>query len=428
MNFVGKALKPAAVLASAVLMLSLSGCYDQREIDDLAYPVAVGLDVGAADSLRMTLLLASPLTIGGGGGGESGGGGGGGGDTESETTPIITVDTPSIYSGLDLINNIISKEINLSHAKVIVISKELAQKGINEYIQAIQRNREFRPNTFVMVSNDPPDEYLRNTKPVLESNPAKYYELLLGKDYASFYPDVRISEFHNADISDSIEPVAILTGINRKESVDQLGEDIKSTGSGRPKGVYEAGNIPVISKLKNVVMGIAAFKNGKMAGTLNGTEATCYQMVTGKYKHSYWSFPDAYDESKLVVMDIIQRNKPSIKAQIRDGKVEVSIVLDLEGDFTSIQSNTAYEDHPQPMEEKASEIIGNEVAAMLRKTTDELDSDICGIGRYVKRRFRTLDEWKSFDWNEIYKSTKFDIKVKLKVRRTGLVIKSEHQM
>lgn len=424
MIFVPKAFKSSVVLMTAVLALSLSGCYDQREIDELAYPLAVGLDVGEANVLRMTLQLAAPLAIGGGGGGESGGGGGGG---EAETTSVITVDTPSIYSGLNMINNIISKEINLSHAKVIIVSKKLAQNGVTKYIQAIKRGREFRPDTFFLLTNEPPYEYLKNIKPILESNPAKYYELLLGKDYASFFPDVRITDFHYADTSDSIEPVAILSGTNQKEKVDELGEIGSKAGSDRPEGVYEAGDIPVISDLKNVVMGLAVFKSGKMVGTLNGAEAACYQMVTGKYKHSFWSFPDVYDESNLVVMDIIQRKKPSITAQIKDGKAVVKIVLDLEGDFTSIQSNIAYEDDPQPMEDRAKELIAKEIAAMLKKTTEEYDSDICGIGRYVKGSFLTLDQWESFKWNEKYSSTDFTIDVKLKVRRTGLIIKTAKQ-
>ncbi len=420
MRYLKKATKVVAVMLLMSIIPSLSGCYDKREIDDLAYPLAIGLDVGEANKLRMTLQLAAPLSIGGGGGGESGGGGGG---SESETTSIITVDTPSIYSGLDLINNIISKQINLSHAKVIVISKKLAEKGVAEYIQAIQRGREFRPNTFVLVSNEPPDKYLENVKTILESNPAKYYELLLGKRYASFYPDVRISDFYYAQESDSMESVAILTGINKKQSVDDLGGGLNKAEVNRPEGLYEAESIPVISDLKNVAMGVAVFKNSKMVGTLNGYETACYQLVTGTYNHSFWSFPDIYDESKVVVMEIVQQKKPSIKTKIKDGKVMVDIVINLEGDFSSIQSAVGYEDYPLPMENRTSETIRNKVAEMLQKTIDEYDADICGIGRYVKGEFLTLDEWKNFNWSEQYKNTAFNIDVKFKVRRTGLIIK-----
>ncbi len=422
MKYMRRVSKVIAVLLLMIIAVSLSGCYDQRDIDELVYPLAIGLDVGEANILRMTLQLAAPLAIGAGGG-DSGGGGGG----KGQTTSLITVDTPSIYSGLNLINNIISKEVNLSHAKVIIISKALAQKGVTEYIQSIEKGREFRPNMFILVSNDPPDKYLENVKPVLESNPAKYYELLLGKNYASFYPDARISEFHYADESDSIEPVAILSGTNKKDSVDQLGTNNSTAGSDRPEGVYEAENIPVISDLKNVVMGIAVFKSGRMVGTLNGTEASCYLMVTGKYDHSFWSFPDVYDDNKLVVMNVMQRKKPSITADIKGGRVVVNIGLDLEGDFYSIESNANYENYPIPAENKANEVIKNEVAAMLKKTTSEYDSDICGIGKYIKGKFITLDQWKSFNWMEQYKNTEFNIDVKLKVRRTGLTIESTQQ-
>ena len=93
----------------------------------MAYPIAIGLDIGHANILRMTLQLAVPLSIGGGGAGESGGGSGGGG--EEKAVSVITIDTSSIFSGLNMVNNIISKEINMSHAKVIVISRKLAEEG-----------------------------------------------------------------------------------------------------------------------------------------------------------------------------------------------------------------------------------------------------------------------------------------------------------
>ena len=173
--------------------LTLSGCHDQREIDDMAYPIAIGFDIGKANILRMTLQLAVPLSIGGGGG-------------EGESVSVITVDTPSIYSGLNMVNNIISKEINMSHAKVMVVSKKLAEKGTGKYIQAMKRGRDFRPDMFIVVSNDPPDAYLRQVSSVLENNPAKYYELLLGKDYSAYYPDSRVIDFHFATQSDDIEP------------------------------------------------------------------------------------------------------------------------------------------------------------------------------------------------------------------------------
>lgn len=413
-----------AVIVFLSTMASLTGCFDQREVDDLAYPLALGLDVGEVNALRMTLQMAKPLSIGAGKGGEGSGGGGSKGE-EDKVSSIITVDTPSIYSGINLVNNIISKEINMSHAKVIVISRRLAEEGAAKYITAIQRGREFRPDAFVLVSDDPPDQYLRAVKPTLESNPSKYYELLLGESYNTYFPITRLSDFYHNIESDSIEPIAILTALGKYDSVDQFSEAVerKSTGTRELEGQYIAGNIPVVTEQKIEVMGTAVFKEGKMVGTLNGLESICHHMITGEYKRSYWTMPDPSDEKMIVVLNVSQRRKPSIKVSLADGKADVRIGIELEGDITSIQSKRDYGDYPEIIEQKIEEIIRNQILAFLNRSKNEFNSDICGIGEYVKGKFLTWESWKKYNWLERYKNTDFIVDIKFKIRRTGLLLK-----
>ncbi len=404
-----------------IITILLSGCFDQHEVDELAYPMAMGLDIGEANKLRLTLQLAAPLSIGAGGGGNGGQKGGGG-----ESSSIITVDTPSIYSGLNLINNIISKEITMSHAQVVVISRRLAEEGISKYLHAIQRGREFRPDIFIMVSNNPPDEYLRNVKPTLESSPEKYYELMLGKNFTSFYPNTRIHEFYYKNESSAVQPVAILTGLSKYSSIDQLmdpGKD-KNNGEIRLEGEYEAGDIPIVADQKNEVMGAAVFKKGKMVGTLNGKESECQQMVTGNFKYSYITIPDPYDKNLIIVLDILQRKRPVIKADLVNGQAKVHISIDLEGDFTSIQSGRNYEDQPQIIEQAVEEMQKKAVMALMERTRDEFDSDICGIGRHVIRKFPTWDKWEQYGWFDQYKNVHFEVDVNMQIRRTGQMIKT----
>ncbi|MGI6669258.1 MAG: hypothetical protein ACOX4M_07655 [Acetivibrionales bacterium] len=69
MNTFGNIIRYTLVLVLLLNLFLLTGCFDQREIDELAYPMAIGLDVGEANELRMTLQLAVPISIGGGSGG-----------------------------------------------------------------------------------------------------------------------------------------------------------------------------------------------------------------------------------------------------------------------------------------------------------------------------------------------------------------------
>lgn len=407
------------VMLVLFIAMFLGGCFDQREIDQLAYPMAMGLDIGEANKLRLTLQLAAPLSINGGG--ESGGGGG-----EGEIAHIITVDTPSIYSGLNLINNIISKEITMSHAQVVVISRRLAEEGISKYLHAIQRGREFRPDIFIMVTENSPDEYFRNVKPLLESSPEKYYELMLGKNFTSFYPSTRLHEFYYKNESSTVQPVAILTALGKYSSIEQLKdtEENSYNGKTRLEGEYYAGNMPIVSDQKNEVMGAAVFKNEKMVGMLNGKESECQQMITGDFKYSYITIPDPLEKNLIVVLKILQRKKPVIRADLINGRPKVQINIDLEGDFTSIQSGQNYEQQSHIIEEAIELIQEKEVLALLEKTRDEFDSDICGIGKYMIRKFPTWDSWEQFNWFEQYKNTEFDVDVNMHIRRTGQMIKT----
>lgn len=411
-------LRLTAILIMLSITLTLTGCYDKREIDELAYPLAIGLDIGEADSLRLTLQLAAPLAIGGssGSGSESGGG-------ESDTSSIITIDTPSLYSGLNLINNIISKEINLSHAKTIVISRKLAERGVTKYFHAIVRGREFRPDVFVVISDCPAEEYLKNVKPTLESNPSKYYELLLGKQFTSFYPSTNINDFYFNNESDSIQPVAILSDLGAFKSSSEFNAQTASSSEKGLEGRYEAGNLPIVAQQKNEVMGMAVFKGGKMVGTANGAESVSYHLITGDFKYSYWTIPDPEEKDKIIVLNIQQRHTPEIKIDIRD-EPAVTVKLDLEGDFTAIQSGRDYESTPEIIEQATEQMIKNELTAFLKRTTDEFNSDICGFGRYVKGKFLTWSNWEKYNWFEKYKNTSFNVLVDLKIRRSGLMIRS----
>ena len=72
MNLHGNIIRYTLVLALSVNLFLMTGCFDQRDIDELAYPMAIGFDIGEANELRMTLQLAVPISIGGGSSGGSG--------------------------------------------------------------------------------------------------------------------------------------------------------------------------------------------------------------------------------------------------------------------------------------------------------------------------------------------------------------------
>ena len=68
-----------------LLPLFLCGCYDRFEVDNLAYVIAIGADLGSGDNLEITYQVAIPIKITG----ENS-------ETGKDTYTTYTVSAPSL--------------------------------------------------------------------------------------------------------------------------------------------------------------------------------------------------------------------------------------------------------------------------------------------------------------------------------------------
>lgn len=416
--------RTVCIILMTVLLCGLTtGCFDRREVDDLAYVVAMGFDKGKTNDLRITCKIAKPQ------GGEGEGGGGGGGDKEPVST--ITVDAPTIYSGFNMINSSISKQVNLSHNKALVFSKELATEGIKQYLNAIMRGREFRPSMYVVVSRGKAEDYLDNIKPELVMNYSKYFELAYRSyTYTGFFTNTQFHYFYNNVKSLSSQPVAILADVNRNETADDFEKNsstYKDKGRDVPYGRdFKAGEVTKISKNKSEAMGLAVFDGDKMVGELDGEEATYHAMVTGEYNISYMTFQDPKVSGRYVVFRIRESRSPKHSVSIIDGKPQIHVKVMLEGDFESIQSDVSYEegDNLKLIEKTVEDSIKDGIIRYLDKTSKVFHSDTCGFGSYIRIKFLTQNDLDKFNWVKRYKDASFNVEVDFKARRPGLMLKT----
>ena len=412
--------KIAFILLLMILSTLLTSCFDSREIDDKAYVIALGLDKGETNHLRMTLQFAVPSKI-------SSGEGGGGGEG---STSITTVDTPTLYAGLNMINTYVSKQADFSHCKVVVISKELAQEGIHEYIHAMVRGREFRGNMYVAVAMETAEDYIRNVKSTLEINPAKYYEMNYNSyKYTGFTGDTRLINFYMLEECSCRQAYATLVGVNKYEKSSQFDNNkssYKEKGRDYPlEGDFYAGSIPKVYDVKSEAMGIAVFDGGTMVGEFDGEEAVFHQMLYGTYDHSYISIPDPKYPDTFVILNVKQARMPIHHVEMVGDTPHNSAKVKLEADILSIQSGFNYEsiENMGMLESAAEEFLKKGILHFLEKTKP-IHADLCGFGRDLKARYLLWDDWVQVHWLKKYENSKFSVDVKLKIRRTGLMIRS----
>lgn len=418
--------KKFLILFLIIPALFLSGCFDATEPDEMTYVVALGLDEGSDGNLNITLLLAVPIAVGVGP--EPG-------ETEKSTN-IITVAAPTIMGGINVINSLLSKRVNFSHAKLIVISKELAEKGIESFINTFIRYREFRPDTYLGITKGSAEEFLKSSKPVLEYNPSKHFELIMESFiYTGFSNGGTIEEFYSKMESTCEEAVAVLLDVSQIEETKDLSEilmQLKNSGNGNLEGDYTAGEIPVIYENKIRHMGSAVFRGDKMAGELTGRETFCYLMVSGKLGEVYYTLPDPGDGDKnsgekqeYVSLRLGQARKPEISVKTGEDKPHADIKISLEGDILAITGRNDYStgEGLKKLEQYTAEYIKQQVTDFLSKTRDEFKSDICTIGKQVKKTFWYWEDWVKFNWPEKYEKTELSVDVEVKIRRSGIMVK-----
>lgn len=162
-----------------------------------------GIDVGTTSDLKVSFQFSIPS--------KNGAGESSSGSSDSSDTVIDTIEAPSVEAAISLANGFISKKLNLSHCKVLVISEEVAKSGISDIVYTLVNNVEFRPDCNVIVSRSSAYAFLSESQSKLESITSKYYEIIAASNKNTGYTvNITISDVFNR-ISDTYgEPCAIL--------------------------------------------------------------------------------------------------------------------------------------------------------------------------------------------------------------------------
>lgn len=443
-------MKILKILGTLIFLLSFSGCYDANEPNDYAYVVAVGVDKSENEGeYEISIQFAKPAQISGGSSQEGGSGG--------ETLGLVTVEAPTIYSGINIANNILSKRFQLSHTKIIVISEEIAKEGINDIIYTIVRSSDLRPNMYIAVAKEGAKEYLAAVEPEMEINPVKYYQLIFENESAEFVPknvSQNVYFYINSNERDVVLPIVSKSKEGEEKSnskgESQSGEKGQSSGENTgsneaqeeniklPKTdaktnyngfeylikEYIAGNVVANKKNKSEVMGMAVFDGDKMMGEMQEIETELYNIVNGTFTSGYNTFyNDKYPKEPMVML-VRQYKPPEISVETDGENPKINVKVSMEGSLISVAGEYLVEDDIYNFEEKIEGYIKDALKKFLDRTSKGLGTDILGFGVHAKKNFFDYNKFEEYDWKAAYKRAEFNVDADFTIRRTGLIIKN----
>ena len=400
----------AILILTILLLVSSTKFYGIKGIDNLAYVVAIGLDIGKNNKLKLSLQLSVPSS---------------GEDTsnsssQSSSVVVNSIDCSSINSGISLFNSYLGKEVTLSHCKVLVISEELATKGISEYLYTLTNDIQFRTDSNIIISKCDAELFLKHSTPLLDKVSARYYEIApTSSEYTGYTESITCNEFFNA-LNDNISnPVAILGSINTP--------DTHQTSNNNSS--YTAGQTPISGETSVETMGLAVFSHDRLVGELNGLESICHLIVSSKLENAQIRIPSPIEQLDYIDLYIELDKNTKNSLYLVNSSPYITSDIWLTSRIQSLNSNIDLDDKNivDKIEDYAEKYLEYHLYNYLYKTSKEFNSDIDTFGLYALKYFNNISDLKEYNWNHHYKDTFFNINVNVELRSSYLLVNTSKE-
>ncbi|MGE8080264.1 Ger(x)C family spore germination protein [Peribacillus loiseleuriae] len=382
----------------------ISGCWNARELPDLAIVSALGIDKNEDGKYVGTFQIINPSYVTGG---LQGGGGGQG--------PPVTVYSSTgdnIYELTRRLSTKSSRTLYYAHTNLLVISEDLAKKdGITNILDAFERDYEFRTTAMIVIAHRSKAEDIIKTLTPLDKVSAvkviktlKNAESLLGEE-----PTVTLQEVIRYLVSPGKEP--LISGITLNGKKKNAKKVANTQGSSTPQARLESD-------------GIAVFNDGKLVDWLHGKTARGTAWVLNRIKSTIVNI--SWEREKTAIEYTVMRQKTKVSAHTKKGQPKISIQIRAEGDIGEVSVPVNLNDPHvlRKIEIEVAKTIKKDVNDAIHRA-QENKTDIFGFGEAFYRS--DPKEWNKLktNWNDVtFPKLEVNVTVEAFVRRSGLRNKS----
>lgn len=358
----------------------ITGCWNYREVNDLAICTGLAIDKNENNQYVVTVEILNPQSKG----------------AESELTPVIlSMEGDSIF---DAIRNIIvrsGKKLYWSHAKIGIISEEIARKGIISILEFIERDAEFRADMKIMVSKEKTAGEILKSHAALENTVSfQLNNVIKSFKFEPEYLDIELWKF-----------IQLLSG-----------EGISAYMPTANLIEYNGTKIPQI-------YGTALFKRDKLVGFLDGTESLSLTLLTEENVNGLLVKIEKEEEHAKIIYEI-SNNSTKYKPLIIDGeltmKIDVELVVGL-AELSNIAIEFSDEEVHAEMEKELEANIRTQINHLLDILQKKYQVDSLGFGSIILREMPK--EWKKIDsyWKEIYPDLQTIVNVEANIESSALI-------
>ena len=423
-------------LLSIIILTTLTGCYDYREINTLAIVSATEINKNG-DEYQVSVQAINPQAPD---------------KTTNSQAPFI------IYTGTGKTIQEAYRSITLSasrfmysnHLDLLIINEKIAKENISDLIDYYIRNPGIRNEFYVLISKD--DNILSITTPIDEISSASIKESIENNyKYYGVSSRTTFSEFVNMNLNPNQEIVLPTIELikntptedkNINESKDN-NDDVnankdkdnndnndknksnnsedKNNKSNQEENESDSTSNKNTEKTevkdKYLLGGYAIFKNNKLIGYLNNKESINYNILTNNIKNTIITYECS--KNKYLAVEITDSN-----SSIKTKNNKVSININLKGNINEshcnidITKNKNIKKISHEIEEKLNKEITNDIL----NVRDNYHTDIYKFKDIIYKHDYSYYQKIKNNYDEAYQNLDISVKTNIQLVEKGNIL------
>ncbi|GIQ71078.1 hypothetical protein XYCOK13_39020 [Xylanibacillus composti] len=383
-------------LLLCLAMLCLTGCWNRKELNELAVVLAAGID-SVDDQYEVSLQIVDPSAMSK--------------HRIGDRSPVLVFSekAPTIFEALRKMTTHSSRKMYIAHLRFLIVDEKTARTSIQEPMGLWFRDHEARPDFYIAVAKDVRAKDLLGLVTPTEVLPAMDLHKSLKVSERTWAPTaaVNVKELFKALKKEGISP--ILTGLTIRGDMQ--------------KGMRLENAKQPISPAEFQFMGIGVFRDDQLVGWLDETESKALNYIKNKVVNTVGRMKCPDSEQDFVVEVIETETK--MDATIKHGQPHVKLDVFVEGNIGEVHCQGDLRDVKviRALEQAASDELLSVLEAGIHKVQKVYGSDVFGMGEVFHRKYpKQWKEWKH-DWNDRFKNDlKVEISIDYQIRKFGKVI------
>ncbi len=361
------------------LFMFLGGCWDYHEINNYAIATGMAIDINEKNQYVVTVEVINPQT---------------GGQNAKMEAVVRGIEGESIFEAVRKLIIRFGRKLYWGHGKVIIISEEVAKKGIKPILDWVYRDAEVRADMWLFVAKGRASDIFDSDYDIATA--ASFYldSVQDSNIYQnSFYP-MELWKFLQRLMAEGFAPVVPLTN-----TVDYNGKKLPQ------------------------VYGIAVFHKDVMVGHLDGIESKAFNWISEKNLNGLIVVKKDSTSHSSITYEI-DNNSGEITPKEINGQIIMQIDIKMDVTLSElVERPVDFSDEKVrvELEKEVSNYVKTQIEQMIKKVQHEYVTDIFGFGNSIKQKFP--NEWKKMnsDWHQTFCKLPLEVNVEIKIVSSALV-------